>query len=78
MSESVTLPALGESVTEGTVTRWLKKVGDRVEVDEPALLRRVEQQTGVRGSSSFAAELREARAHHICAAHPELLGHCAV
>lgn len=37
MSESVTLPALGESVTEGTVTRWLKNVGDRVEVDEPLL-----------------------------------------
>jgi len=37
MSESVNLPALGESVTEGTVTRWLKKVGDRVEVDEPLL-----------------------------------------
>lgn len=35
MSESVNLPALGESVTEGTVTRWLKKVGDRVDVDEP-------------------------------------------
>lgn len=35
MSESVTLPALGESVTEGTVTRWLKKVGDTVAVDEP-------------------------------------------
>ena len=35
MSESVVLPALGESVTEGTVTRWLKQVGDRVEVDEP-------------------------------------------
>ncbi len=34
MSESVSLPALGESVTEGTVTRWLKNVGDRVEVDE--------------------------------------------
>ena len=33
----VTLPALGESVTEGTVTRWLKKVGDDVEVDEPLL-----------------------------------------
>ena len=33
MSESVNLPALGESVTEGTVTRWLKQVGDRVEVD---------------------------------------------
>ena len=35
MSESVLLPALGESVTEGTVTRWLKKVGDTVAVDEP-------------------------------------------
>ncbi len=29
------MPELGESVTEGTVTRWLKKVGDSVEVDEP-------------------------------------------
>jgi pyruvate dehydrogenase E2 component (dihydrolipoamide acetyltransferase) len=37
MSESVSLPALGESVTEGTVTRWLKNVGDRVEIDEPLL-----------------------------------------
>src|ERR1700712_5753842 len=37
MSESVNFPALGESVTEGTVTRWLKNVGDRVEVDEPLL-----------------------------------------
>ena len=35
MSEQVVLPALGESVTEGTVTRWLKKVGDTVAVDEP-------------------------------------------
>lgn len=34
MSQEVTLPALGESVTEGTVTRWLKKVGDTVAVDE--------------------------------------------
>ena len=34
MSE-VTLPALGESVTEGTVTRWLKNVGDTVAIDEP-------------------------------------------
>ncbi|MGH3752958.1 MAG: 2-oxoglutarate dehydrogenase, E2 component, dihydrolipoamide succinyltransferase [Pseudonocardiaceae bacterium] len=33
----VTMPALGESVTEGTVTRWLKQVGDAVEVDEPLL-----------------------------------------
>src|SRR3954467_11507552 len=37
MSTSVTLPALGESVTEGTVTRWLKQVGDTVAVDEPLL-----------------------------------------
>lgn len=35
MSEQVVLPALGESVTEGTVTRWLKKVGDTVAIDEP-------------------------------------------
>jgi pyruvate dehydrogenase E2 component (dihydrolipoyllysine-residue acetyltransferase) len=34
---SVTLPALGESVTEGTVTRWLKQVGDQVQTDEPLL-----------------------------------------
>jgi len=34
MSQDVTLPALGESVTEGTVTRWLKNVGDTVAVDE--------------------------------------------
>ena len=35
MSNRVTMPALGESVTEGTVTRWLKKVGDTIAVDEP-------------------------------------------
>lgn len=35
MSETVTLPALGESVTEGTVTRWLVEVGEEVEVDQP-------------------------------------------
>ena len=34
-SHPVLMPELGESVTEGTVTRWLKKVGDSVEVDEP-------------------------------------------
>ena len=34
---SVVMPALGESVTEGTVTRWLKKVGENVVVDEPLL-----------------------------------------
>src|SRR5436305_8186741 len=37
MSTSVTMPRLGESVTEGTVTRWLKQEGDTVEVDEPLL-----------------------------------------
>jgi len=37
MAFSIQMPALGESVTEGTVTRWLKQVGDRVEVDEPLL-----------------------------------------
>ncbi|MCK6080657.1 2-oxoglutarate dehydrogenase, E2 component, dihydrolipoamide succinyltransferase [Microbacterium sp. EYE_5] len=37
MSTSVVLPALGESVTEGTVTRWLKKVGDSIQADEGLL-----------------------------------------
>src|SRR5689334_2690590 len=37
MATEVNLPALGESVTEGTVTRWLKQVGDEVAVDEPLL-----------------------------------------
>ena len=37
MTFSVTMPALGESVTEGTVTRWLKKEGEQIAVDEPLL-----------------------------------------
>src|SRR3954470_22899776 len=37
MAVSVTMPRLGESVTEGTVTRWLKKEGEHVEADEPLL-----------------------------------------
>jgi pyruvate dehydrogenase E2 component (dihydrolipoamide acetyltransferase) len=37
MAVSVTMPRLGESVSEGTVTRWLKKEGDHVEADEPLL-----------------------------------------
>src|ERR1700755_1509541 len=37
MAFTVQMPALGESVTEGTVTRWLKQEGDQVEVDEPLL-----------------------------------------
>ncbi|MCH9830597.1 MAG: 2-oxoglutarate dehydrogenase, E2 component, dihydrolipoamide succinyltransferase [Actinomycetia bacterium] len=35
MSVSVKMPQLGESVTEGTITRWLKNVGDHVNADEP-------------------------------------------
>jgi len=35
MSVSVKMPQLGESVTEGTITRWLKNVGDHVTADEP-------------------------------------------
>src|ERR1700677_4121983 len=37
MSVSVVMPQLGESVTEGTVTRWLKKEGEQVKADEPLL-----------------------------------------
>src|SRR5258707_11339102 len=37
MPVSVTMPQLGERVTEGTVTRWLKKEGEHVEADEPLL-----------------------------------------
>src|ERR687890_2833868 len=37
MATTVQMPALGESVTEGTVTRWLKQEGDSVEADEPLL-----------------------------------------
>src|SRR3954463_14815368 len=37
MPTSVTMPALGESVTEGTVTRWLKQEGEHVDADEPLL-----------------------------------------
>src|SRR5215468_3249237 len=37
MSVSVSMPQLGESVTEGTVTRWLKHEGDHVSADEPLL-----------------------------------------
>src|SRR5215471_16326147 len=37
MSVSVSMPQLGESVTEGTVTRWLKREGEHVQADEPLL-----------------------------------------
>src|SRR5271154_67542 len=37
MSVSVSMPQLGESVTEGTVTRWLKREGEHVNADEPLL-----------------------------------------
>ena len=35
MSENILVPALGESITEATVSKWLKNEGDKVEVDEP-------------------------------------------
>jgi len=37
MSIEVVMPQMGESITEGTVSKWLKKVGDRIEKDEPIL-----------------------------------------
>src|SRR5262244_976154 len=37
MSVSVSMPQLGESVTEGTVTRWLKREGEHIQADEPLL-----------------------------------------
>ena len=37
MSQIVTMPQLGETVTEGTVLRWLVKVGDEVREDDPIL-----------------------------------------
>lgn len=57
-SQQVTLPALGESVTEGTVTRWLKQVGDRVEVDEP-LLEISTDKVDTEVPSPFAGTLQE-------------------
>ena len=35
MSEKILVPALGESITEATVSKWLKNKGDSVDVDEP-------------------------------------------
>ena len=35
MSTEVVMPQMGESIAEGTITKWLKKVGERVERDEP-------------------------------------------
>src|SRR5215210_1840497 len=37
MSVEIVMPQMGESITEGTVSKWLKKVGERVEKDEPVL-----------------------------------------
>ena len=37
MSEQIIVPALGESITEATVAKWLKNVGDTVEADEPVV-----------------------------------------
>ena len=37
MSVEVVMPQMGESITEGTVSKWLKSVGDKIEKDEPIL-----------------------------------------
>ena len=58
MSQDVTLPALGESVTEGTVTRWLKQVGETVEVDE-ALLEVSTDKVDTEVPSPFAGTVEE-------------------
>ncbi|HQR28758.1 MAG TPA: 2-oxoglutarate dehydrogenase, E2 component, dihydrolipoamide succinyltransferase, partial [Nocardioides sp.] len=62
MPSEVTLPALGESVTEGTVTRWLKQVGDQVAVDEP-LLEVSTDKVDTEIPSPVAGTLLEIRAH---------------
>src|SRR4051794_5501211 len=61
MATEVTLPALGESVTEGTVTRWLKQVGDSVSVDE-ALLEVSTDKVDTEIPSPVAGTLLEVRA----------------
>ncbi len=64
MSTPCTMPALGESVTEGTVTRWLKQVGDHVEVDEPLLevsTDKVDTEIPSPGRRRAAADPRRAR-----------------
>ena len=62
MAFTVQMPALGESVTEGTVTRWLKQEGDRVEVDEP-LLEVSTDKVDTEIPSPVAGTLLEIRAH---------------
>ena len=61
MATEVTLPALGESVTEGTVTRWLKQVGDQVAIDD-ALLEVSTDKVDTEIPSPVAGTLLEIRA----------------
>src|SRR4051812_3741958 len=62
MATEVNLPELGESVTEGTVTRWLKQVGDEVAVDEP-LLEVSTDKVDTEIPSPVAGTLLEIKAH---------------
>src|SRR4051812_8381126 len=62
MATEVNLPELGESVTEGTVTRWLKQQGDEVAVDEP-LLEVSTDKVDTEIPSPVAGVLLEIRAH---------------
>ena len=54
----VTMPQLGESVAEGTIGKWLKKIGDEVALDEP-LLEVITDKVNAEVPSPFAGVLRE-------------------
>ena len=60
MSVAVELPALGESIVEGTVSRWLVKEGDRVELDQPLVEERAQQHAPAAG---FAGKKQPLRVH---------------
>src|SRR5438876_10198052 len=73
MPVSVTMPRLGESVTEGTVTRWLKQEGDRVEADEPLLEVSTDKvDTEIPAPASGALERSAVREHATAAVGSEL------
>ncbi|MFZ1743665.1 MAG: biotin/lipoyl-containing protein, partial [Pontixanthobacter sp.] len=61
MASEIKVPALGESVTEGTIGEWLKKVGDMVTVDEPIVSLETDK-VAVEVPSSVAGVISELRA----------------
>src|SRR3954453_12786376 len=56
--ERIAMPQLGETVTEGTILRWLKQPGDRVEIDD-ALFEVSTEKVDTEGPSAYAGYLRE-------------------